>query len=261
MRASRTRALAVLAAALSLPFPGCAEAQSAEAPDESEVFRCELGRVVGGGWEGPCAGLEMDGVRKTASVRFDAGPEAEGPWLGRVYIDRGYLDVELAEEDFGDGTRLVMRENIIFWFLAYEWLRKADGSVVLVFNMEDEARPSQRDIAILEDAVARFERIEAWDRNDDRDCTNDEPGVRSLFCVLYDAVTDEMGRYQHRQPGLQLLRAEIGERWPDRLAGHRLRDFNNHPATTREEVLDLLRSSIDRILSQWDIEHWAGPVG
>ena len=225
----------------------------------SQTYRCVLAPVTSGGMEGPCEGLEMSGVRKTAAVLIDSGPDRPGPWSGDLIVDRGRLRFELAEEPFGDSTRLVMRENEINWFLAYTWVRQVDGPVVLVFNVLDIALPSRQDVRIIEDVLARLDALDTWDREDDRDCLNDGAGSASLFCLFFSSVRQEMGRYHHRQPGAELVRSMIRELWPGRIGSHALMDFNNHPETTLAEIRRILREAIQRIESIWELEHWAEP--
>jgi hypothetical protein len=93
-----------------------------------------------------------------------------------------------------------------------------------------------QDIVILESALKRLPTAKNWDRNDDRDCSNDKPGQTSLFCVLRKAVMEQMGRYHHAQPAMDIVRNIISQRWRNRYTGHILMNFNNHEATTLEDI-------------------------
>jgi hypothetical protein len=59
-----------------------------------------------------------------------------------------------------------------------------------------------------------------------------------------------MGRYHHRQPALELVRAVIAERWRDRITSHQLVDFNNHPATTISDLRTVLQVALERATAQ-----------
>lgn len=128
-----------------------------------------------------------------------------------------------------------------------EWRRAEEGDGArLVFDVSDYPPATAVDVAILRDALERLPSPAAWDREDDRDCANDPPGRRSLFCVVAGAMEERTGEYRHRQPALEVLRAVIRDRWADRLSGHAIMDFNNHPATTRAELESAVAEALDR---------------
>ena len=87
-----------------------------------------------------------------------------------------------------------------------------------------------------------------WSKTDDRKCQDDiDANKYSLFCALYKASLDIVGEYNHRRPGLQQVRWIIGDKYRDRLDGHRLMNFNNHPSTTFDEIKRLLAESLKTI--------------
>jgi hypothetical protein len=55
-----------------------------------------------------------------------------------------------------------------------------------------------------------------------------------------------MRRYHHSQPALDIVRSVINERYRERLKGHGLMDFNNHSATTLEDLRTVLELAIER---------------
>ena len=59
-----------------------------------------------------------------------------------------------------------------------------------------------------------------------------------------------MGRYHHRQPALQLVRAVIAERRRDRITSLQLVDFNSHSSTTLANLRTLLQVALERARSQ-----------
>jgi hypothetical protein len=80
------------------------------------------------------------------------------------------------------------------WVVVHEWqeIRAASGatfgSASRAFGVTEYPLASVDDIAILEAALKRLEGLPSWDRQDDRDCSNDPPGHASLFCVLAEAA-------------------------------------------------------------------------
>jgi hypothetical protein len=124
-----------------------------------------------------------------------------------------------------------------------EWKESAPGKATLVLPLKF-APANATDVRILESAFDGLQSATTWDRNDDRNCANDSPGQKSLFCALADAVRKHMGRYHNAQPALDIVRGVISERWRDRFSGHMLMNFNNHPATTMAEIRDLFAAAI-----------------
>ena len=101
------------------------------------------------------------------------------------------------------------------------------------------------DVQILKRADAILSAESIWSKEDDRKCQDDiDSNKYSLFCALYKASLDVVGEYDHRKPGLQQVRWLIQEQFKERLANHRLMDFNNHKKTTFGEIKKLLKQSI-----------------
>lgn len=221
----------------------------------SQTFRCELRPVTTGGFKGPCLSFHDEDPDESASITIDAGPAAAGPWSGSFYIDRGYFDFELAREDLGDGpTRLVMRTDME-WYTVYEWLEYENGGAVLIFNVLEHALATDVDVAILSDALERLDAVEIWGREDDRNCENDAEGAISLLCLLAESVETMMGRYHHRQPALPVVRRIPRDDWADRVSNHALRDFNNDPRTTLDDVRAVLRTAIEAASREASEQH------
>jgi hypothetical protein len=61
------------------------------------------------------------------------------------------------------------------------------------------------------------------------------------------ATEEVSGGVHYRQPALQAAREVLNEVGGNRLGKHRLMDYNNHPATTLEEVHQLLRTAQSRL--------------
>jgi hypothetical protein len=129
--------------------------------------------------------------------------------------------------------------------IVQEWRETSRDGVSLVFGL-NFAPATSNDVAILVSTLNRLGSIRAWDRKSDQDCRNLAPGLTSLFCMLSEAVEAQMGRYHHSQPAVDLVRTVIIERWPERFTTHLLVDFNNNPATTINDMRNLLEVALAR---------------
>lgn len=115
--------------------------------------------------------------------------------------------------------------------------------------------PEQRDQPVTADDVAILARAQAllqsnavWHQVDDRECQDDEArGVWSLFCALQQASIDVLGSYDHRRVALQEVRFAVEEATRGRAFEHRLRDFNNLPATRLEDIQRVLAVAKERV--------------
>jgi len=104
------------------------------------------------------------------------------------------------------------------------------------------------DLAILEGAEKLLTSSVRWNRNDDRVCDDDEANdSRSLFCALLRASIDVLGNYNHRRVALQEVRFAIEDAVDTSGFAHRLRDFNNLPETTLEDVRGVLAVAKQRV--------------
>lgn len=181
----------------------------------------------------------------TVRIVVTSRPSDPSPWRGVFLLPDRQVTFEIDRDQVPSTGRLVLRSPWS-WVVVHEWeeTRAASGaalgSALLTFGLTEYALASADDIAILEATMKKLEDLPSWDRQDDRDCANDPPGRASLFCLLVRAVEDRMGRYHHRQPALELVRAVINERWPDRWSSHQLMDFNNHSSTTLDDVRTVL---------------------
>ncbi len=114
---------------------------------------------------------------------------------------------------------------------------KDNGNLTLPFDSVD--------VQILERANDILLSESVWSKEDDRKCQDDIASNKySLFCALYKASMDVVGEYDHRKPALQQVRWIIDNQYKERLASHRLMDFNNHSNTNFDEVKELLQEAI-----------------
>lgn len=104
------------------------------------------------------------------------------------------------------------------------------------------------DLRILQKAIELLKDESVWNRNDDRECEDDEAsGKRSLFCALQKACIEVLGTYDHRRAALQEVRFAVEDATRGRAFEHRLRDFNNLPTTKLADITRVLRVAEDRV--------------
>lgn len=105
-----------------------------------------------------------------------------------------------------------------------------------------------QDLAILVKAEALLKDESVWNRQDDRECDDDEAaGKRSLFCALQRACIDVLGSYDHRRVALQEVRFAVEDATRGRQFEHRLRDFNNLQETGLADVKRVLHVAQERV--------------
>lgn len=110
---------------------------------------------------------------------------------------------------------------------------------------------SAEDLRILARADALLKDESVWNRQDDRECQDDEAAEkRSLFCALQKACIDVLGLYEHRRAALQEVRFAVEDATRGRNFEHRLRDFNNLPETRFDDIKRVLRVATERVTSR-----------
>lgn len=115
-------------------------------------------------------------------------------------------------------------------------------------DLGQDREPTRTDVRILARARSLLGSSESWHRHDERVCDDDARSGRfSLFCALYVASLQVDGVYLHRRPAMRAVRRAIAETAPERISTHTLRDFNNHPETTFDELLRMLDSARTRL--------------
>ena len=110
------------------------------------------------------------------------------------------------------------------------------------------------DLETLERASALLSSESAWNRNDDRICTDDEAAnKRSLFCALHRASAEAYGAHDsgriadHRRVALQEVRFAVEDATRGRELNHRLMDFNNLPETRFADIQGVLARATERV--------------
>ena len=231
------------------------------APSVAQTVNCQLyGEDYGYGLFGTCRADAVQAPPITpiysqrlrywpqgeVSVIVSARPTEGGPWRGYFFQGSNWTDsFEMTKEQGPSGERFVLR-SMVGWVVVHKWQRTGSGQAALEFR-RNYPLATAADVSILRTALSRLSSQATWDQNDDRDCVNDAPGRGSLFCVLQSTAAAQIGRYHHAQPALDLVRTVILERWVDRVnRGHTFTNFNNHPATTLEDVREVLNEAMRR---------------
>ena len=227
---------------------------------EAQTVRCELvNDRLTYGLTGTCrkdvVDARAEGQSQTARSRFwpegtvwvflVAGPGTPAPSVGYFFQpfwnDPFQVDLERLSPD---RSRIVLRTSGAT-MIVQDWRETGRDKVSLVFRL-NYAPATTNDVAILESALNLMSSVRNLDRHSDQDCRNDDPDLASLFCVMWSAIESTMGRYHHGQPARILVHAVVVEKWPDRYSGHRMVDFNNHPATTVDDVRSVLTLALAR---------------
>ena len=109
-------------------------------------------------------------------------------------------------------------------------------------EMEMRDQPvAEEDLKILIRADEILIDETVWNREDDRNCDDDElADKRSLFCALRKACIEVLGAYDHRRVALQEVRFAIVDATEGQEFAHRLRDYNNLPETQFDDVKRIL---------------------
>ncbi|MEX2272873.1 MAG: hypothetical protein WD690_15480 [Vicinamibacterales bacterium] len=194
-------------------------------------------------------------------IWMTSGPGERPPWRGNLSLPKVETSFEIVEER-GNGRRLVFRTGLA-WLLVREWRETEAGpkedcascdrfakAVSLVLDLGTVPLATADDVAILRGALAKLKASAQWNKAEVQICPPGQTKSIGLFCALFTAVEDRMGRYQHRQPALQIVRSVISERWRQRIKGHQLVDMNNDLDTTLDDLRLLLELSLQRARDQ-----------
>ena len=113
------------------------------------------------------------------------------------------------------------------------------------FDYERRDNPATReDLLILQRAAEILNDKNLWDRNDDRNCSEDDT-TWSQYCALHKASIEILGEYQHRRMALQEVRFAIEDVSGGKEYAHRLMDFNN--TSSFEEIHRVLSIATGRV--------------
>jgi hypothetical protein len=165
-------------------------------------------------------------------------------WLGTM---EGLHPEDPSRFEVVDGTNAAARvaKTPFGWFALRSI--KADGdALTLAIAIDKLLPPTADDIRIIQRARELLSDVKVWNKNDDRNCPPDLQQW-SLFCALMRATTEVSGGIHYRQPALYAVREVLNEVGGSRVHKHRLKDYNNHPDTTLEDIHNLLRTAQSRL--------------
>ncbi len=113
---------------------------------------------------------------------------------------------------------------------------------------------SEVDIQILKKAKEILLSQDSRNLNGERSCDDDiATGNFSIFCSLYYASIEVDGVYRHRRPAMRAVREEAVKRYPDEYL-HELRDINNNPDITNQDLVDIIDSVIVKLTKELNSE-------
>lgn len=228
----------LLIVAVSFQLAGIALISNAGA----QIVECELTQIDANSLSGTCTGP----VPPELSLKRGE-PGSDVLWTGKLSEGSLVWPVEIASYQYETEAKRVIRTPAGWFLLTGSGL--PTSPIQLKWDIRAEAPPSRQDLKIVQAAREILNDESVWDRADDRVC---DPGdtTYSLYCALARATKEAMGKYQHRQPAMQVVRRIVGEQWPDRLSNHRLMDFNNHPDTTHADLQKLFALAEEKIRKQ-----------
>ncbi|MGB2639334.1 MAG: hypothetical protein WA857_00740 [Candidatus Acidiferrum sp.] len=114
---------------------------------------------------------------------------------------------------------------------------------------DSEVRPpvTKADVQIVEHAQNILDSPAKWNRADTRICPADAKTF-SLYCALEKATYEVTGTFKHRGAAMQEARFVIEDVAPNwKSYQHRLKDYNNDPATTFADIQKVFRLLQERI--------------
>lgn len=125
------------------------------------------------------------------------------------------------------------------------------GGLQLLWHERPNQPATVEDLRILEKADVFLGDESAWNRNDDRQCDEDEAsGKWSLSCALDVACIEVLGHYDHTRVALQEVRFAVEETNPGRRLEGRLMGFNNLPETRFADIKRVLRIARERVTAR-----------
>ena len=109
------------------------------------------------------------------------------------------------------------------------------------------------DLEILKRADALLSDSSKWNKNDDRECDDDDTNESySLYCALAKASEEIIGEWDDEpyKPAIRMVLFTLKKYENRRVVESIFEEWNNHPDTTFEELKIVLKESIDEIKKQ-----------
>jgi hypothetical protein len=122
------------------------------------------------------------------------------------------------------------------------------GGLQLLWHERPDQPVTMADLQILERADALLKDESSWNRNDDKQCDDDDTSRRwSLYCAIEAACRDVVGVCEHTRVASQEVRFAIEEVTRGKQFEGRLMGFNNLPETRFEDIKRVLRLARERV--------------
>lgn len=126
------------------------------------------------------------------------------------------------------------------------------GGLQLLWHERPNQPVTTADLQILERADAMLTDESFWNRNDDKQCDDDDRSHKwSLYCVIEAACRDAAVSCEHTQVASQEVRFAIEEVTRGKqFEEGRLTGFNNLPETRFEDIKSVLRLVRERVAAR-----------
>ena len=122
------------------------------------------------------------------------------------------------------------------------------GGLQLLWHERPNQPVTVADLRILERADALLKDDGSWNRDDDKQCEDDDRARRwSLYCAIEAACREVVGSCEHTRVASQEVRFAIEEVARGKQFEGRLMGFNNLPETRFEDVKHVLRLARERV--------------
>jgi hypothetical protein len=111
----------------------------------------------------------------------------------------------------------------------------------------------EADLEILQRADALLSDSSKWNKNDDLSCDDQTTSKKySLRCALYTASKEVIGEWENDplRPAIRLVLLTLRQYENRRVVGNQLKEWNDHPDTTFEELKIVLKESINEVKKQ-----------
>jgi len=234
--------------------PGCATLVAVVALGTSptgvaaQFTTCALERTEADTYRGACRGGL---VERSISLSLGATDRVFA-WTGTVEGRSGPGPVHLAPPSDAGYARGAIR-TFGFAFDDLQSFSLVGDSLTFSFEAYAGADPSALDRAILERARAILE-TSGWNQRETGTCP--EPGAAvGLRCALEQASSEVVGFSDPGQPARVMAQSIVAEVAAGRRDIDDLRNFNNDPDRTEDEVLRILERAVQRIDAGFELRY------
>jgi hypothetical protein len=114
------------------------------------------------------------------------------------------------------------------------------------YKLQDDT-VTQEDLRILQRADQLLASEAFWNHSQDNRVCYHLQETFSLFCALFVASRDVIGKYEHRRVAVQEVRIAIQEVAGGEILPHPLKDYNNLPKTRFADIKKVLEIATGRV--------------